>query len=643
MNLRFVSRCFVGLATLLVPPLWAATPADTGPASGLIVVLRSPAADAAAKGSVDRGPWASGREQAQAAWGRRASADRERVTQVAREAGVAVTGAGQAGNAQLLRLHKPLRGEALAAAERRLRLHPEVLAVVPDVRVPLAQAATLLPDDPGLQALYPGFVQQWHLLTPTNDNPAALNMPAAWALSTGSADTVVAVVDSGVRFDHPDLAGRLLPGYDLVSEVEFANDGNGRDADASDPGDWVTDAEAAGATFAACEVGNSSWHGTFIAGQVGAATDNGSGVAGLNWQAHILPVRVSGKCGAQLSDLLDGLRWAAGLPVAGVPVNTHPARIINLSFGGSEPCDAAYQSTIDAVTAAGALVVVAAGNESRALTRPADCQRVMAVTAVRQDGAKTDYASLGAGVALAAPGGACALAYGGYCFDYPPQYLYSTDNNGPTTPGTNTYGFKQGTSFAAPLATGVASLMLAINPAITPAQLMARMQAGVRPHTVSGQLPACGASSLVCNCTTTTCGAGLLDAERALALATGPAAVIAGPSSVEPGASITLDGSGSAAIPGSDIVAYAWTQIDGPAIGLQNPQDPLIQLTLTGQPATYVFRLQVTDSEGRTGEDTLEVVSAWPEGGGGGGAMGWLWGAGLWLWVLAAGRSRRAR
>lgn len=636
MNLHFVSRCWWGLAGLLALPLWAATPAPAKAepqvrAAGLIVLLR-PQASASGGAPADSGPWASGRERAQAAWSHQAREGRERLTRVAREAGVPLQAASEAGNAQLLHFEKPLEGEALAVAERRLRLHPDVLAVVPDVRVPLAQVQ---PDDPD-------FAWQWHLQD-ASQYPAALNMPAAWALSTGSADTVVAVVDSGVRFDHPDLAGRLLSGYDLVSEVEYANDGNGRDPDASDPGDWVTTAEASGTTYDGCEVSDSSWHGTFIAGQIGARTNNATGVAGLNWAARILPVRVSGKCGALLSDLLDGMRWAAGLPVTGLPANPTPARIINLSFGGSQSCDPVYQSTIDAVTAAGALVVVAAGNESGALTRPADCQRVMPVTSVRKDGAKAEYANFGAGVALAAPGGACmATNTQNQCTQ--PWYLYSTDNAGTTTPGANTYWIKQGTSFAAPLAAGVASLMLAVNPAITPAQLIARMQAGVRPHTVSSQFAACGGTSAgVCNCTTSTCGAGLLDAERSVALATGPAAVIAGPGTVEPGATITLDGSGSAAIPGSTIVAYAWQQLEGPAVALGTAQATQTAVTLTGQPATYVFRLQVTDSEGRTGEDTVQVVSAWPEGGGGGGSIGWLWGAGLWLWALAAGRSRIAR
>jgi len=183
-----------------------------------------------------------------------------------------------------------------------------------------------------------------------------------------------------------------------VSELDIANDGNGRDSDASDPGDWVSTADLTNPVFDLCTRSDSSWHGTFIAGQIGALSNNSLGVAGLSWNARVLPVRVSGKCGALVSDLLDGVRWAAGLPVAGAPVNPTPARVINLSFGGSESCtqDPAYQSTVDAVTNAGSLLVVAAGNNGGPLTRPADCHGVMAVASVDKGGAK-------AGIPASAP------------------------------------------------------------------------------------------------------------------------------------------------------------------------------------------------------------------------------------------------
>jgi serine protease len=400
---------------------------------------------------------------------------------------------------------QPLNGESLQAAVRRLRLHPDVAAVVPNVRVQRQQATE--PNDPL-------FAQQWHLQAPTTF-ASALNLPAAWGQFTGAGVAqVVAVVDGGVRYDHPDLAGHLLPGYDFVSEVDYANDGDGRDADASDPGDWVSRAETRTAAFAGCDASNSSWHGTAIAGQIAAASQNGLGVAGVHWGAQVLPVRVAGKCGALLSDLLDGLRWAGGLPVSGAPVNPTPARVINLSYGGSGACDSVYQQTVDDLAAAGVVMVVAAGNSAEPLTRPADCRGVLAVGAVRGDGAKTSYSSYGPNVALAVPGGSGVSG--------PDGGLLTTLNSGTTVPVSSTYGSLVGTSFAAPLVAGTAALMLGVQPGLTPAELIRLLGQSVRPHTAQATLPACSASALtqgVCNCTTDSCGRGLLDAGLAVAAA----------------------------------------------------------------------------------------------------------------------------
>jgi serine protease len=354
------------------------------PVPGVVVQLRPGvvADDALSATSSLRDTPQARREQAQAAWQRQHALRADHLEQVAAQAGVPAREVGSAGGAMRLDFVQPLAGESLQAAVRRLRLHPDVAAVVPNVRVQRQQATE--PNDPL-------FAQQWHLQAPTTF-ASALNLPAAWSQYTGAGVAqVVAVVDGGVRYDHPDLAGHLLPGYDFVSEVDYANDGGGRDADASDPGDWVSRAETRTATFAGCDASNSSWHGTAIAGQIAAASQNGVGVAGVHWGAQVLPVRVAGKCGALLSDLLDGVRWAGGLPVSGVPVNPTPARVINLSYGGSGACDSVYQQALDDVAAVGALVVVAAGNVAEPLTRPADCRGVLAVGAVRGDGAKTSY------------------------------------------------------------------------------------------------------------------------------------------------------------------------------------------------------------------------------------------------------------
>ena len=166
--------------------------------------------------------------------------------------------------------------------------------------------------------------------------PAAIDATTAWDTATGRSDIVIGDLDTGIRFDHPDLGAvpgnRLLPGYDFISDPLVANDGGGRDPDASDPGGWVTAADAATPTFSGCTVANSSWHGTRTAGILGAITNNSTGIAGITSQTMILPVRVLGKCGGLDSDILDAMRWAAGLQVAGVPNNPHPAQIINMSL-----------------------------------------------------------------------------------------------------------------------------------------------------------------------------------------------------------------------------------------------------------------------------------------------------------------------
>ena len=626
------------------------------PAQGLIIGYRASATDADPE-QIDRSPRAGERERAQARWKAASNETRERTRRLAKDVGLSLRGTGEAGNAALLKFDRPLQGRSLEDAMRRVRLHPDVAWVEPNVFVKRLQTVT--PDD----TLF--LPNQWHLQAPGALNRAAMNLPSAWHLTTGSVGSpVIAVVDGGVRFDHPDLPpdprnpmnanSRMLRGYDFVSEIDVANDGgDGRDSDASDPGDWITEVEANdpqglfykctwnGVSAPPYPKQDSSWHGTFIAGQVAAATNNTSGVAGINWGARILPVRVAGKCGALVSDLLDGVRWAAGLPVSGVPTNTTPARVINVSFGGDAPCSEAYQNTIDAATNAGALVVVAAGNGSGALKRPADCQRVMAVASVRRDGAKADYSSFGPQVALSAPGGSFAppLPSTEINTDW---LLLSTDNAGTTGPAVHRYGYKQGTSFSVPQAVGVASLMLAVNGALTPSALIERMKAGARAHEPVGfgfcALPTSG----VCRCTTATCGAGLLDAAGAVREAYNPAAVIAPIGTVNPGATISLNGTASVALAGTVIDSHQWTQVSGPTVVIGTPQSAVANVSLPSIEATYVFKLTVTDNltpTERTGSDTVTVVAAYPvvaaSSGGGGGSTSLFWGMALWAWVLA--------
>ncbi|MDH5219513.1 MAG: S8 family serine peptidase, partial [Gammaproteobacteria bacterium] len=181
----------------------------------------------------------------------------------------------------------------------------------------------------------PKYSQQWSL---SGEFAGGINMPATWDMTTGSADVVVAVVDTGVR-PHPDFDSRLLPGYDFISTSSVGNDGNGRDSDASDPGDWSTSSDFCGAA-------SSTWHGTHVAGIIAAETDNSAGIAGINWKSKILPVRTLGRCGGYMSDIADGIRWAAGLAVSGVPQNKNPAHVINLSLGAPGGCGKTEQNAI---------------------------------------------------------------------------------------------------------------------------------------------------------------------------------------------------------------------------------------------------------------------------------------------------------
>ena len=591
---------FLSLVLFLLA-LGFANTAASQPVRGLIVRLQ-PAANPQ-------------REQPQAA--------RERLTAVLRDTGMTATHRGVGSAHHLVRLDGPQQGEALESTMRRLRLHPDVLSVEPDVRQKLLK----LPNDPG-------FAQQWHLAAPTVSAVSAINMPAAWDRSTGG-PVVVAVLDTGVLKGHPDLADKLLAGYDFVSEVEYANDGNGRDDDPSDPGDWIDAADTAKPLFSGCPVADSSWHGTFIAAQIAASSNNGVGVAGVSWGAMVLPLRVSGKCGALLSDILDAMRWAAGLSVDGVPDNPSPARIINLSFGGDAPCSESYQSVIDEVTARGTLVVVAAGNDDGGqLKRPADCRRVLAVGAVRSDGRKADYSNIGPGMGLMAPGGDT--------FFIGPTDIYSATSDGLKGPGSYNYSYKRGTSFSAPLAAGVASLMLSVNPALTPATLISRLRGSTRPFVALGRL--CSNDLSVnhnCSCTTDTCGAGMLDGALALGDAYRPNALATAPASAAPGSAITLDGRTSSAATGATLTSYLWTQVSGPSVVIRDATTSLASLTLPGTTGSLSFKLTVTDSAALSSESVVTVEAATAAAGGGGGADGLWWGLLLWSFTFLLWWRRR--
>jgi len=430
---------------------------------------------------------------------------------------------------------------AMSAAEAEawantLRADPRLAAVVPDTR---EQRLDVSANDAR-------FAQQWWLQAVAAGNTGAAGFSTAWSRSTGApslgAGAVVAVLDSGIT-SHPELNARVLTGHDFVSDSVYANDGNGRDNDPSDPGDAISAAERSGnpAAFGGCpDAPLSSWHGTVIAGQVAAVSNNTEGVAAGNWFGRVLPVRVAGKCGAAVSDIVDGLRWAAGLPVSGVANNPNPARVIVLSYGGADACDLASGTPTVAATAklytdaiaearqAGALVVVAAGNQRSAVGRPASCSGAFGVAALNREGYKASYSNLGSGIALATPGGDANS--GGTCdAQLADSGIVSTGNLGDTGPGSAGYVAASGTSFAAPAVAAAASLMLALNPALTVAQLEDGLRRSARPHVLVPLLGNCavGSNAGRCACTAGTCGAGMLDADQALAYAADPVAYAA--------------------------------------------------------------------------------------------------------------------
>ncbi|HEV2284737.1 MAG TPA: S8 family serine peptidase, partial [Steroidobacteraceae bacterium] len=294
-----------------------------------------------------------------------------------------------------------LAGESTEALLARLRADPDVEYAVPDQRRYIHGA----PNDP----LY---AQQWYLQLAAA-TPSAIDAVDAWGVTTGSATLVIADIDTGVRADHPDLAARLLPGYCFISDPFVANGGSCPGPGADDPGDWVTSADI---TANPNECGKqtaapSSWHGTRVAGLLGAVTDNGVGVAGVSWGAPILPVRALGKCGGLDSDIIAGMLWAGGVAVSGVPVNPNPAKIINMSLGGTGSCLTSYVDAIGQLNALGVLVVASAGNEGGPVDVPANCPGVAGIAGLRQAGTKVGYSSLGREVALGAPAGNCGDSF----------------------------------------------------------------------------------------------------------------------------------------------------------------------------------------------------------------------------------------
>jgi serine protease len=552
-------------------------PVDIGPQAGrLIVGFRASAVNAVTK-------TIRLRSNAQFLRVTQAQTSDLDVFRLSQRTGVAVSRSRQlTPSMHVMFLQNTVYGADVEAVLRQLRADPSVAFADVDQR----RYAHAMPNDP-LFVPTATASGQWYMQTPSSLTPtsdaAATDAVSAWNMTTGSSGTVIADIDSGIRFDHPDMlragfGGRLLPGYDFVSEdvdasngnplgtFLVANDGDGWDPDPSDPGDWIDSTDLANTkVFPSknCSAENSSWHGTRVMGVLGAVTNNDVGIAGMTWNPYLLPVRALGKCGGLDSDIITGIQWAVGMSVNGVPDNPYPADIINLSLGGTGTCPTSYQNLLTTLNGMGVLVVASAGNESGPVDIPANCPGVLAVAGLRNVGTKVGYSSLGPEVGIAAPAGNC-VNLGNPCL----RSIDTTVNEGATVPGANSYtdqtNSNLGTSFSAPIVSGIAALMRAANANLTPPQIIARMKAGATafPHPVTTpptpQCVAGSSSSVECACTTSTCGAGMVNALSAVMAALNPIAAVSIPAGFTSG-SATFDAGGSAAACNATIASYAWS------------------------------------------------------------------------------------
>jgi serine protease len=334
------------------------------------------------------------------------------------------------------------------------------------------------------------YSKQWDLF----EAAAGMRVPGAWDTATGSGVTV-AVIDTGY-VTHSDLAANIVAGYDFISDTAVSVDGNGRDNNPADPGDWYRTNECGSGIPAS----DSSWHGTHVAGTIAAVTNNNKGVAGIAYNAKISPVRVLGKCGGYDSDIIDAITWSSGGTVSGVPANANVAKVINMSLGGSGSCTSATQTAINNAVNRGTTVVVAAGNSNAnaANYSPASCNNVISVAATSRTGARATYSNYGSVVDIAAPGGQTSTGTA--------NGILSTLNSGAQGPGSENYEYYQGTSMAAPHIAGLAALAKSANSSLTPAQIESAIKTNARalPGACSGG-----------------CGAGLADATKTVQAVSG--------------------------------------------------------------------------------------------------------------------------
>ena len=426
--------------------------------------------------------------RAAAANNRKLSVDHDRMLSAAAGVDLRVVRA-TAGGAWVVETATPVTGARAREIAAALEATPGIRYAVPD-RPKRAHAATYHPNDPLYELGY-----LWNLDDPVNGTYYGVDAAQAWAITVGSSSITAAIVDTGITA-HPDLAARVVPGYDFIKSPEDARDGDARDPVATDWGTYGSADECGGTSE------TSSWHGSHVAGTFGASGDNGSGMVGVDWRARLMPVRVLGRCGSGSTvDITEGMLWAAGGSIPGVPANPTPARVVNLSIGGPGECTTFEQEAFDEALSRGALVVVAAGNDNDNADgySPASCYGVSTVVATDPYGYRASYSNYSAYADISAPGGDSSR------YTETDGVLSTVDTSSSAPSGNYAYDWKNGTSMAAPHVTGVGSLMLSVNSSLTPSQMK-----GIMADTSSYF-----ASDSVCR-TQENCGAGIVNAYYAV-------------------------------------------------------------------------------------------------------------------------------
>ena len=356
-------------------------------------------------------------------------------------------------------LDTPRAKAASSVLQEKLETLQLVKAVArqPGVRLaepPLRRKILRVPNDPG-------FATQWHY--------PQINLPQAWDVTIGSPDVLVAVIDTGVLVNHPDLRANLdsrdPDGFDFIANTNTSNDGNGRDGNADDAGD-ESDPD-----------GGASFHGTHCAGTIAAVGNNGTGVTGVSWNSQIMPLRALGVGGGSSFDVLEAMKYAAGLSNASGQVPAKRADILSMSLGGSDSSQI-EQDVVTQVRNAGVIIIAAAGNSgSSSLEFPASYAGVVSVAATNIQRGRAFYSQFNSAVDVAAPGGDVSTDLNG---DGVPDGVLSTFGNG--APGRSDFAFsfrtQMGTSMATPHMAGVVALMKAVHPGLTPAQLDTALAAG---------------------------------------------------------------------------------------------------------------------------------------------------------------------